>query len=147
MLLRPSFLSRSGSHLTATAALAATLFGATALPAAAAGVALSGANEVPAVQSAASGTAMIAVADDGTVSGHIHTSGITGTAAHIHVGAAGKNGPVAVMLTKGEDGSWQVPAGTHLTPDQLQHYKAGELYVNVHSETNRGGEIRGQLAP
>ena len=109
---------------------------------------LSGANEVPAVTTAASGSGTITVADDGTVSGSIKTTGIQGTMAHIHVAAAGKNGPVAVPLTKGADGAtWSVPAGTKLSADQLKSYKAGELYVNVHSDTNKGGEIRAQLAP
>ena len=109
---------------------------------------LSGANEVPAVTTTATGSGAITVADDGTLSGSIKTTGIQGTMAHIHVAAAGKNGPVAIPLTKGADGAtWSVPTGTKLTADQLKSYKAGELYVNVHSEANKGGEIRAQLAP
>lgn len=109
---------------------------------------LSGANEVPAVTTSATGSGTITVADDGTMSGSIKTTGIQGTMAHIHVAAAGKNGPVALPLTKGADGAtWSVPAGTKLSAEQLKSYKAGELYVNVHSETNKGGEIRAQLAP
>ena len=110
-------------------------------------VKLSGANEVPAVSTAATGSGTITVADDGAVSGSVKTTGIQGTMAHIHIGAAGKNGPVAVPLTKGDGGMWSVPAGTKLTADQLKSYKAGELYVNVHSDANKGGEIRAQLAP
>jgi CHRD domain-containing protein len=34
-----------------------------------------------------------------------------------------------------------------LTADQYKAYQAGELYVNVHSEANKGGEIRGQIKP
>jgi hypothetical protein len=34
-----------------------------------------------------------------------------------------------------------------LTPEQLKSYQAGELYVNVHSAANKGGEIRAQLKP
>lgn len=109
---------------------------------------LSGANEVPAVTTSATGSGTITVADDGTMSGSIKTTGIQGTMAHIHIAAAGKNGPVALPLAKGADGAtWSVPAGTKLSAEQLKSYKAGELYVNVHSETNKGGEIRAQLAP
>ena len=35
----------------------------------------------------------------------------------------------------------------HVTAEQLAAYKAGELYVNVHSPTHKGGEIRAQLKP
>jgi len=34
-----------------------------------------------------------------------------------------------------------------LTEAQMRSYKAGQLYVNVHSAANKGGEIRGQLEP
>ena len=129
------------------AALAACAFGLFSGLALAAELKLSGANEVPAVTTSASGSGTITVADDGAVSGSVQTSGVAGTAAHIHVGAAGKNGPVIVPLTKGAEGAWSVPAGAKLTPEQLKSYKAGELYVNVHSEANKGGEIRAQLMP
>jgi hypothetical protein len=130
-------------------AMVATLsFGLLTGLAQAADLKLSGANEVPAVTTAATGSGSITVADDGTMSGSIKTTGVQGTMAHIHVAPAGKNGPVAIPLTKGDDGAtWSVPAGTKLTADQLKSFKAGELYVNVHSETNKGGEIRAQLAP
>ena len=108
---------------------------------------LSGANEVPPVSTAATGAGTITVADDGAVSGSVKTTGVAGTMAHIHVGAAGKNGPVIVTLTKGADGLWSVPAGAKLTPEQLKSYKAGELYVNVHSDAHKGGEVRAQLTP
>lgn len=111
-------------------------------------VTLSGAEENPPVKTAATGGGTITVKDDKTVSGSIKTTGVTGTAAHIHVGAKGKNGPVAIGLTKGSDGSsWSVPAGAKLNDAQYKAYKAGELYVNVHSAANKGGEIRGQLKP
>jgi hypothetical protein len=115
--------------------------------AAAGELSLSGDNEVPPVKSAGAGHGMIAVAADGTVSGSIKTTGIAGTMAHIHVGAAGKNGPVAIPLTKGEDGTFTVPAGAKLDEEQQKRFKAGELYVNVHTAENKGGEIRAQLAP
>ena len=110
-------------------------------------VALSGSQEVPAVNTAASGTASITVADDKSVSGAVTTTGVAGVAAHIHNGAAGKNGPVIIPLTKTSDNTWAVPAGAKLTDAQYDEYKAGNLYVNVHSAANKGGEIRGQLKP
>ena len=110
-------------------------------------VTLSGAEEVPAVTTSATGTGTISVKDDGTISGSVTTKGVEGVAAHIHRAAAGKNGPPVVPLTKSGDGVWSVPEGTKLNAEQLAAFKAGELYVNVHSAANKGGEIRGQLKP
>jgi hypothetical protein len=110
-------------------------------------VTLSGDQEVPAVKTSASGGGTITINADMTVSGSVTTTGIAGTAAHIHNGAMGKNGPVAVPLTKSGDNGWSVPAGAKLTADQYKAYKSGDLYVNVHSAENKGGEIRGQLKP
>lgn len=108
---------------------------------------LTGANEVPPVTTAASGVGTISVADDGSVSGSVKVTGAAATMAHVHVGAAGKNGPVIIPLVQTTSGVWSVPAGSKLNAEQLKSYKAGELYVNVHSEANKGGEIRAQLAP
>jgi hypothetical protein len=110
-------------------------------------VTLSGSEEVPAVTTSATGTGTITVKDDMTVSGSVTTKDIVGTAAHIHLAPAGKNGPPVVPLTKTSDGVWGVPAGAKLTAEQYAAFKAGNLYVNVHSAANKGGEIRGQLKP
>lgn len=108
---------------------------------------LSGDQEVPPVSTAAAGTGRIVVAEDGSVSGSVTTTGMDGTMAHIHIAAAGKNGPVIVPLVKTADGVWSVPPGSKLTADQLKAYRAGELYVNVHTAANKGGEVRAQLKP
>ncbi len=110
-------------------------------------VTLSGDQEVPPVKTAAAGSGTITIGDDMSVKGSVMTTGITATAAHIHLGAAGKNGPVIVPLTKSGDNGWAVGAGAKLTADQMKAFKAGDLYVNVHSTANPGGEIRGQLKP
>lgn len=110
-------------------------------------VSLSGEQEVPPVKTMASGSGMIVVNPDMTVSGSVATMGLDATMAHIHLAAAGKNGPVIVPLTKDGDRGWMVPPGAKLTEAQYQAYKAGELYVNVHTAANKGGEIRGQLMP
>ena len=47
-------------------------------------------------------------------------------------------------LTK-EGDTYNVPAGAKLTEAQMASFKAGNLYVNVHSAANPGGEIRGQM--
>lgn len=65
-------------------------------------------------------------------------------AAHIHTGAAGSPGPVVLALC----GPCTSPAsGTGNVPEAvLQAIEAGTAYVNIHTPTNPGGEIRGQLA-
>ena len=110
-------------------------------------VSLTGDQEVPAVTTTAKGTGKITIADDKSVSGSIKTTGITGTAAHIHEAPAGQNGKPIITLEKKGDNEWAVPAGAKLTDDQLASFKAGNLYVNVHSAEHKGGEIRTQLKP
>ena len=110
-------------------------------------VKLSGNQEVPPVTTSGSGSGTITVGDDGSVSGSVTTTGVPGTMAHIHEGAPGKNGGVAVPLEKKGDNGWAVPAGARLSDSQMKAFKEGNLYVNVHTEKNKGGEVRGQLKP
>jgi hypothetical protein len=108
-------------------------------------VTLSGASEVPPVQTSASGNGMVSVGSDKSVKVDIKVSGMQPTAAHIHEGAAGANGPVLVPLQKKGDNEFVAAEGAKLTDAQYEAYKAGRTYVNVHSEKNKGGEIRAQL--
>ena len=110
-------------------------------------VKLSGDQEVPPVKTTASGSGTIIIKSDKSVSGSIFITGVDATAAHIHEGPAGKNGPVIIPLTKGPDNTWSVAPGAKLTDAQYTSYQAGNLYVNVHSAANKGGEIRAQLKP
>lgn len=110
-------------------------------------VTLSGDEEVPPVTTAAKGEGTITVAKDKTVTGSVTTSGVEGIAAHIHVAEAGKNGPPVITLVKSGDNKWSAPPDAKLTDEQYKSFKAGHLYVNVHSAKNKGGEIRGQLKP
>ena len=72
-------------------------------------------------------------------------SNLTGdaVAAHIHTGAPGQPGPVSVSLcgpcTSGATGT------ANLDATLLAALQSGGTYVNVHTPTNRGGEIRAQL--
>jgi hypothetical protein len=84
---------------------------------------------------------------DQSVSGSITTQGINGTMAHIHEAAPGTNGAVIVALTRTSDNVWSVPPGARLNDNQYRSYKAGNLYINVHSDTYPNGEIRAQLTP
>jgi hypothetical protein len=110
-------------------------------------VMLSGSQEMPPVTTSATGSGTITVGDDKSVSGSVTTTGVSGTAAHIHMAAAGANGPVIVPLTKSGDNGWAVAPGAKLTEAQYEAFKAGNLYLTVHSEANKGGEIRGQIKP
>ena len=142
-----SINKNTARRIVAASWLLAGLFAISAQAAMADALNLSGEQEVPPVTTAATGTGSIAVAADGSVTGLVTTLGLTGTAAHIHLGAAGANGPVIIPLTKATDNVWSVPPGTKLNANQLQAYRAGGLYVNVHTEANKGGEIRTQLKP
>jgi hypothetical protein len=107
-------------------------------------VTLAGTNEVPPVTTSATGSANITIGADRSVKATVTAKDMTATASHIHMGAAGSNGPVIVPFTKSGDAFSAAP-DAKLTEEQYTAYKAGNLYVNVHSAKNPGGEIRGQL--
>ena len=108
-------------------------------------VKLTGANEVPAVDSQASGSGMVHVGSDCSVKAKITVSGMKPTAAHIHQGAAGSNGKVLVPLDKQGEDTFVAKEGAKLDEQGCADYKAGKTYVNVHSDAHKGGEIRAQL--
>lgn len=110
-------------------------------------VVLSGSQEVPSVSTGGSGYGTISVLMDRSVSGSVTTAGIGGTAAHIHLAAPGQNGPVIVPLNKTGDNVWSVPPSIRFNDAQYEAFKLGNLYVNVHTAANPGGEIRGQITP
>ena len=138
------------STLKRAAATAVSLLLAAGVGLASAGtvhVTLTGSHETPPVKTMARGTAVIEVTTDGAVSGKVTTHGIKGTMAHIHAGAPGEKGPPIIPLAAGPHGTWVVPPGSKLTPEQLKEFLAGDLYLNVHSSAHPGGEIRGQIKP
>lgn len=143
-----ALIHKTKASLVLRSTVATILFGGMSMVFAASEmVKLSGNNEVPPVTTSASGDGSINVAADKTVSGSLTTQGMTATAAHIHEGEAGKNGPVVISLTKDAGDKWVVPDGTKFSDAQYESYKAGKLYFNVHSVAHKDGEIRGQLKP
>ncbi len=118
------------------------------------GVVLSGANEVPPVASAATGTATARLEGNTlTVAGRFEDLGadlysFQGSPAHLHLGSAGENGPLALPLEVEpfDDGrSGTLRLRQPLTPEQAEAFRAGRYYINIHTLLNHGGEVRGQL--
>ncbi|MET0345860.1 MAG: CHRD domain-containing protein [Casimicrobiaceae bacterium] len=106
---------------------------------------LKGENEVPPVTTTATGTAVVDIKSDRSVTATVTVTGMTATASHIHEASAGANGPVIVPFTKTGDNTFAAAPDAKLTEAQYESYKAGKLYVNVHSAKNPGGEVRAQL--
>lgn len=108
---------------------------------------MSGSQEVPSVNPSATGAAQLVLDPSATkLSYELVWSDLTGpaTAAHIHTGAVGVNGPVLYPLTLNPTGSGA--AGTlTLTPSDLIALNGGQLYVNAHTAANPAGELRGQI--
>ena len=109
---------------------------------------LTGTQENPPVATAARGSGIISV-DPNTraLIARVTTTGMAGTAAHIHSAALGVNGGVIVPLTETAPGSgvWTSAATAAFDAAQYAAFLAGNLYFNVHSTANPGGEIRGQI--
>jgi hypothetical protein len=105
---------------------------------------LTGSQEVPPVDTRASGKATLKLNADRSLSYHVGTSGpITAFAAHIHDAPAGTNGPIIFPLNGGP----RVWEGTTppLTPDQQAKLLNGEYYINAHTDEHPTGIIRGQI--
>lgn len=73
------------------------------------------------------------------------------TPVHIHEAPAGENGPVVFPLTLTADAetptSGTITGEVTLTEAQLATLLAEGYYVNLHTETYAGGELRGQIVP
>jgi hypothetical protein len=104
-------------------------------------------NQVPPTASDGSGTALVTLNQGrGEVCWDISVSDLTSPVilAHIHHGAAGTNGPVVVDFMEPVNGlNGCVQADNALIKDIRQN--PADYYVNVHTETFPGGEVRGQL--
>lgn len=113
-------------------------------------VALAGDQEFPATGSTATGDATLQVnLVTGAVAGSLVLAGMTTTAAHVHDGYAGTNGPVQIGLDlrAGTTDTFDVPASSTLTAGQVDKLLEGALYLNAHSAAFAAGEVRGQIVP
>jgi hypothetical protein len=115
-------------------------------------VPLTGAQQVPPVETSGTGTANLSY-DPSTrvVTWTITFSGLSSdtTMAHFHGPAAsGKNAPVKVWLSeKGAAVTSPINGSATLSPADAQEFLSGEMYVNVHTKNHPAGEIRGQVQP
>lgn len=130
---------------------------------------LSGGNEVPPVETQASGQAIFQLSkDDSFLTFRLLVASIENvTQAHVHLGGPGENGPVVAWLYPGAPPPELIPgrfsgilaegvitgaelvgplAGQPLST-LLEAMRTGRAYVNVHTSENPGGEIRGQIGP
>jgi hypothetical protein len=102
-------------------------------------------NEVPPTSSQGNGT-VTATYDTASkkLSWKGSYSGLSGpaTAAHFHSGETGNNGAVVVPIVPNTS---PFEGSATLTDAQASELLAGKWYVNVHTEANKAGEIRGQV--
>jgi CHRD domain len=111
---------------------------------------MNGASEVPPTTSSAKGT-LTASYDPATkmLTWEGSFSGLTGpaTAAHFHGPAeAGKNAGVAIWISeKGQPFASPFKGSATLTDAQAADLEKGMWYANIHTDANKGGEIRGQV--
>ena len=106
---------------------------------------LTGAAEVPPIDSAATGTAEVTLDTEAkTVTWVYKHDGLSGDmkASHIHGPAAATEAAGPVIDTTSESMAGTAP----ITDEQAADLMAGKYYFNVHTEKFPDGEIRGQLA-
>ncbi|MBC7901776.1 MAG: CHRD domain-containing protein [Gemmatimonadaceae bacterium] len=111
-------------------------------------VPLSGANEVPAVTTTATGLALLRLTADKNLYSRVTVTNIeandTATVAHIHPGAAGANGGVLQGLCASKD-DFGIIKITLLDDAKVTALKTAALYVNAHSKLRAAGIVRGQI--
>jgi len=72
------------------------------------------------------------------------------SAVHIHRGAVNENGPFQYALKvslNADKRSGSLSGEYDLTTEQLQALRGGQLYLDLHTTTNRAGELRGVFKP
>jgi len=118
---------------------------------------LTTAAEVPPVTGDGSGTASVTISDDETeIAYEVTFENLTGpaVAAHIHYGdtevaggvifpLAHSDSPMSGTLTEAD--FTPLDGGPQTYAEALAAIRDGMTYINVHTEANQGGEIRGQL--
>ena len=119
---------------------------------------LSGGEEVPPVDTAATGVASFTVEGGESIKYDMNVTGMD----KVHNAPKGENGEVVVTLFKADSPTGQISgslANGSITASNLEGQmqgspfrdiiralERGEAYVNVHTEKNPNGEIRGQIS-
>ncbi|MDX1491107.1 MAG: CHRD domain-containing protein [Pseudohongiellaceae bacterium] len=82
-----------------------------------------------------------------TLSGEFKGMSSKATSAHIHKGPKAQPGPVAFSLELSDlnDGSGRLNAQVSISEDLIDALHAEGLYIQIHSEDNPSGELRGWL--
>ncbi|MFL1011013.1 CHRD domain-containing protein [Flavisericum labens] len=129
---------------------------------------LSGDNEVPARETTATGQAIVRISkDESSIAFKLIVANVSTdiTGAHFHIAPAGSNGGVVVNLLNISDFPPETSApvngmlaegtitASDLTgslldkplSDLIMAIQTGNIYINVHTTTYPGGELRGQL--
>ncbi len=80
-----------------------------------------------------------------TVEGHFEGMSSAATMAHIHNGPPAQPGPVAFQLQATADSAGTISAEIELSEEQIAILRANSYYVQIHSENNAPGELRGWI--
>ena len=80
-----------------------------------------------------------------TVTGTYRGMSSPATAAHLHNGRPGQPGPLAQGLDVSTSPEGEIAGTVELTDEQVAALRAQSLYVQVHSEGNPAGELRGWI--
>jgi hypothetical protein len=126
---------------------------------------LSGKNEVPPVQTKATGEAEFTKVANATMKYRVNVTGISNaTGAHIHMAKTGANGEIIADLlntptSKDKDTAYGMIIRGNISASSLKGpmqgktlddlaaaMESGNAYVNVHTTAHKNGEIRGQLS-
>ena len=125
---------------------------------------LSGVNEVPPTNSSSTGLAEFDISGSDSIRYNVTASNIQNvTAGHLHGGLEGENAPIIVTLFSYDTpmnqvsesgiitaGNSSFQGATTTSQQQLMDFvdamRTGQIYVNIHTEQNPDGEIRGQIA-
>ncbi len=110
---------------------------------------LTGSSEVPATTSTGTGIAAFAL-EGSNLTYYVSFSGLTGpaSAGHIHAPSTPLgSASVAIGFTVPAASAGIISGKVLMSQDQITNFVNGLCYVNIHTGSNPGGEIRGQVVP